>query len=216
MSPSVSAADGQEAERLGNSTKPNPDQPARCPSIDPHDTLQCARRIHEDDQCVFGGIGWKKGERPQRDVPAFLYHWSPARNRISIEREGLRPGSPSNTFPEWSPPHICYGETPASALGLTLLPDELDLWMVRTDSHRFTLANEGAEWRSADQIEAWWVGGRPPRDPVIDMTPAEQAEADEIVAYLHEQEIAERRISPETHPTPTTTETGTTTGAADE
>lgn len=42
-------------------TKPNPDQPDRCPSIDPHDELQCARRIHEDDQCQCGGIGWKKG-----------------------------------------------------------------------------------------------------------------------------------------------------------
>lgn len=42
-------------------TKPNPNQPDRCPSIDPHDTLQCARRIHDDDQCQCGGIGWKKG-----------------------------------------------------------------------------------------------------------------------------------------------------------
>jgi hypothetical protein len=42
-------------------TKPNPAQPDRCPSIDPHDELQCTRRIHEDDQCVCGGIGWKKG-----------------------------------------------------------------------------------------------------------------------------------------------------------
>jgi hypothetical protein len=43
------------------STKPNPNQPDRCPSIDPHDTLQCGRRIHDDDQCQFGGIAWKKG-----------------------------------------------------------------------------------------------------------------------------------------------------------
>jgi hypothetical protein len=42
-------------------TKPNPDQPDRCPSIDPHDTLQCGRRIHGDDQCQFGGIAWRKG-----------------------------------------------------------------------------------------------------------------------------------------------------------
>lgn len=40
---------------------PNPDQPDRCPSIDPYDTLQCGRRIHEDDQCQSGGIAWKKG-----------------------------------------------------------------------------------------------------------------------------------------------------------
>ena len=42
-------------------TKPNPDQPDRCPSIDPHDTLQCTRRIHEDGQCQSGGIAWVKG-----------------------------------------------------------------------------------------------------------------------------------------------------------
>jgi hypothetical protein len=37
-------------------TKPNPDQPGRCPSIDPHDELQCARAIHEDDACSFGVV----------------------------------------------------------------------------------------------------------------------------------------------------------------
>jgi len=38
-----------------------PNQPDRCPSIDPHATLQCGRRVHDDDQCQFGGIAWKKG-----------------------------------------------------------------------------------------------------------------------------------------------------------
>ena len=42
-------------------TKPRPDQPGRCPSIDPLDTLQCTRRIHDDDQCQAGGIAWRKG-----------------------------------------------------------------------------------------------------------------------------------------------------------
>ncbi|MCW2950822.1 MAG: hypothetical protein JWN41_1835 [Thermoleophilia bacterium] len=42
-------------------TKPNPSQPDRCSSIDPHDELQCGRRIHDDDQCAFDGIAWKKG-----------------------------------------------------------------------------------------------------------------------------------------------------------
>jgi len=42
-------------------TKPRPDQPGRCPSIDPHDTLQCTRAIHDDDQCRAGGIAWRKG-----------------------------------------------------------------------------------------------------------------------------------------------------------
>lgn len=45
----------------GYRTKPNPNQPDRCPSIDPHDTLQCTRRIHEDDECHCGGIAWRKG-----------------------------------------------------------------------------------------------------------------------------------------------------------
>lgn len=45
----------------GFRTIPNPDQPDRCPSIDPYDTLQCGRRIHDDDACRYGGIGWKKG-----------------------------------------------------------------------------------------------------------------------------------------------------------
>ena len=42
-------------------TKPRPDQPGRCPSIDPHDTLQCTRATHDDDQCQAGGIAWRKG-----------------------------------------------------------------------------------------------------------------------------------------------------------
>ena len=42
-------------------TKTRPDQPGRCPSIDPHDTLQCTRAIHDDDQCQAGGIAWRKG-----------------------------------------------------------------------------------------------------------------------------------------------------------
>jgi hypothetical protein len=45
----------------GFTTVPNPDQPERCPSIDPYDTLQCGRRIHYDDQCWYGEIAWKKG-----------------------------------------------------------------------------------------------------------------------------------------------------------
>lgn len=175
----------------------------RCPSMDPYGSLQCGRRVHEDTQCHFGGIAWKKGTSLPSPVPTVLYHWSPSRNRVSIEREGLRPGAPSNTFPEWAAPHVCYGETPAAALALTLLDDELDLWMVRTDGHAFASANEGQEWRCGDRVEAWWVGTRPPRDPVVDMTPAEQAEADDIVAYLHEEDFATRVIPPATttHPT---------------
>lgn len=43
--------------------RPNPAQPERCPSMDPYDGgLQCGRKIHDDDQCQFGGIGWVKGE----------------------------------------------------------------------------------------------------------------------------------------------------------
>lgn len=44
-------------------TRPDPSQPGRCPSIDPHDTLQCTRPIHDDDACRrSGGIAWRKGE----------------------------------------------------------------------------------------------------------------------------------------------------------
>lgn len=123
-------------------------------------------------------------------VPSVLYHWSPVRNRISIQREGLRPGSPSNVFPEWSSPHVCYGETPSAALGLTLIDQPLDLWMVHADRHTFAPANEGREWRSVGPVEAWFVATREGRDPAVDMTAAEQEEADEIVAILHEGEIS--------------------------
>lgn len=58
------SADNAPTPYEGNRTKPNPDQPERCPSIDPHDTLQCARRIHDDDQCQFGTLAWRKGTRP--------------------------------------------------------------------------------------------------------------------------------------------------------
>lgn len=128
-----------------------------------------------------------------RVVPAFLYHWSLSKYRLSIEREGLRPTAPSNIFPEWCPSHICYGETPSAALGLTLLDVTLDLWMVRTDGHTFALANEGQEWRSSGIVPAWFVATREAHDPITDMTPAEQAEADEIVQALWEEQLAETR-----------------------
>ena len=47
-------------------TTPNPGQPGRCPSIDPHGVLQCTRSIHDDDQCRAGGIAWRKGVPPIR------------------------------------------------------------------------------------------------------------------------------------------------------
>ena len=43
-------------------TKPDPNWPGRCPSIDPDDTLQCTRKVHGDDACRSGGIAWRKGE----------------------------------------------------------------------------------------------------------------------------------------------------------
>ena len=90
----------QSAEKdAGYRTKPNPGQPERCPSIDPHDELQCGRRIHDDDQCQFGGIGWKKGtpryvsdhERAENAeaalarVRALLAYWT-----VSIPNDELR------------------------------------------------------------------------------------------------------------------------------
>lgn len=56
-----------ESAYTGHRTKPDPNQPDRCPSIDPHDTLQCGRRIHDDDQCQYGGIAWKRGTRPPHE-----------------------------------------------------------------------------------------------------------------------------------------------------
>ena len=55
----VQTSDGRSEG--GFRTKPNPRQPMRCPSIDPHDTLQCTRSIHSDDHCRNGGISWHRG-----------------------------------------------------------------------------------------------------------------------------------------------------------
>ena len=42
-----------------------PDVETRCPSFYPYDEgLQCGRKAHDDDQCCFGGIAWKRGEPP--------------------------------------------------------------------------------------------------------------------------------------------------------
>lgn len=46
----------------------NPNQPDRCPSIDPYGTLQCGRLLHPDDQCHFGAIAWKKGAVAARPI----------------------------------------------------------------------------------------------------------------------------------------------------
>lgn len=40
------------------------EQSDRCPSRDPYGTLRCARRVHDDNQCQFGGIAWKKDAEP--------------------------------------------------------------------------------------------------------------------------------------------------------
>jgi len=77
-------------------TKPRPDQPGRCPSIDPHDTLQCTRAIHDDDQCQAGGIAWRKGspriewdreraDRLQKDVERMQKDIE----RLTTERDAL-------------------------------------------------------------------------------------------------------------------------------
>lgn len=64
----LATRDGGDASgafrRKMRTTRPDPSQPGRCPSIDPDDTLQCTRPIHDDDACRVGGggIAWRKGE----------------------------------------------------------------------------------------------------------------------------------------------------------
>ena len=98
----------------GYRTKPNPNQPDRCPSIDPHDELQCARRIHEDDQCQFGGIGWKKGtpryisdaEKADR-AAALAGEWETCGCRpVCWHRRAARPQEPASHRPEAPMPEV--------------------------------------------------------------------------------------------------------------
>jgi hypothetical protein len=103
-------------------TKPRPDQPGRCPSIDPHDTLQCTRAIHDDDQCSAGGIAWRKGspriewdreradrlqedvERMQKDV-----------ERLTAERDWYKDRFPCDGGCVDEPEETCsrHGRSPA-------------------------------------------------------------------------------------------------------
>lgn len=100
-----------------------------------------------------------------KKAPRVLYHWSPIVNRSSIERHGLRPGSPAN-LADWVAPHICYGISPLKALNLVLINDTpLDLWTVETEGFKFREANRHPdgffmEWRSTDTVPAYWTAMR--------------------------------------------------------
>lgn len=67
--------------------QPNSDQPGRCPSIDPYNTLQCGRSIHDDDHCRLGGISWIKG------TPRYLSETDKAVEKAvkKARREALAP-----------------------------------------------------------------------------------------------------------------------------
>ncbi len=139
-------------------TKTRPDQPGRCPSIDPHDTLQCTRAIHDDDQCQAGGIAWRKGspriewdreradrlqedvERMQKDV-----------ERLTAEREWFKDRFPCDGACVDAPEEACsrHGRNPA------------DLWRIIREvaAERDALAAQVdrveklAEWFDSVQAE---------------------------------------------------------------
>lgn len=48
----------------------------RCDSLDPYGTLRCTRAVHEDDQCQYGGIAWKRGHKV--NSPAAKALWEAA------------------------------------------------------------------------------------------------------------------------------------------
>ena len=60
-----------------------------------------------------------------------LYHWSPKRNRESIQRFGLQLAHLNRTGGVFSAPWICLSTTPSSGWALILEPGEegeWDLW----------------------------------------------------------------------------------------
>lgn len=65
------------------------------------------------------------------DPPLVFYHWSPQKNRKSIEKVGLRPGQLSIEG-LWRPPYVCFGDNPVLAWNLSgaLYPniEHWDLW----------------------------------------------------------------------------------------
>lgn len=105
---------------------------------------------------------------------SYLYHWSPKRNRESIETHGLLPGQVSNDG-DWCPPHICLAETPSAALALCHGKPPLDLWLVNPrdcdELHRVD-----QEWRTTAPVRARWVDVAAHEGAVLNSNPM-QAEA---------------------------------------
>lgn len=113
-----------------------------------------------------------------------LYHWSPARLRVSIAREGLKIMMPCRALQgdetsDVSFPWVCLGSTPSSAWGLILEPESedpdhrkdgkgWDLWQVQvSENDRLEIRGDFSPWvrevRVLNSIPAervWWVGSR--------------------------------------------------------
>jgi len=127
-------------------TKPNPKQPMRCPSIDPHDTLQCTRAIHDDDQCQAGGIAWRKGspriesdreraDRLQEDVEEYDATLTRQRDLLTRTVNALRGNPPPLT--SWS--HHDIPELAAEKVAeIARLTAERDALQVGRDRDRVT------------------------------------------------------------------------------
>lgn len=77
--------------------------------------------------------GLPKNKLPPVPKPdLILFHWSPTKNRNSINHNGLRVGIPSLQG-DWKPPYICFCDDPDLAWHLSgkMWPDidSWDLWM---------------------------------------------------------------------------------------
>jgi hypothetical protein len=139
-------------------TKPRPDQPGRCPSIDPHDTLQCTRAIHDDDQCRAGGIAWRKGspriewdreraDRLQEEVEEYDAILGRQGDLLTRTVNALRGNPPPLT--SWSHHDIpeLAAEKVAEVARLTAERDALAAQVARVEAL-------GEEWLAMDEANA--------------------------------------------------------------
>lgn len=88
-------------------------------------------------------MGHKKIDDPlNAEYERVLFHWSPSKNRNSINKTGLVPGRLSySTSIKWRPPYISLSENPDRAWRLSGAfhpeePQTWDLWMVHACSIR--------------------------------------------------------------------------------
>lgn len=85
-------------------------------------------------------------------APELLWHWSPRKNRASIEEHGLTPGNPSSDG-TWNPPHVCLARDARTALSLCHGKPPLDLWLVHRDDC-VDLVRLDQEWRTTHPVKA--------------------------------------------------------------